>query len=1348
MNPETIQPSLEGFDLSPQQARVWRVESARGVQVCIAQARVAIDESLDTAVLRSAIGAVVAGNEILRTAFRLLTGMALPLQVITTASPSISEYEWTGDRAAQEALWEQTATAAAQKKFDLEQGPLLDVQIAKLASDEYRLLLTMPALCADAATLALLTETLGRAYQARLRGELFQEFDVLQYADYSASKNESVAGLLGTGAPRRQDPGATPRLVPGLGQTLAAGDRSFTPARITQPIETALVTSIFDLAVAHGCPASHILRACWHGLLSHLLPGAEVTLLVANDGREDPDLKLALGPLEEWRPAIYRFSEDTTFADVISSVGEVDFRSSGTQVPPHIEEGVPPRIGFSYLEPPSQMPGFRLTDAFAFTDRFLLTLTCLRVDGHLTVAMQFDSACLTRETAVLLAERFQSALRSAVDSPLAPIGSWNVVGPRERELLLQSSKGPALAEDLGKPAHRFFEEQAHRNPHGVAVRCGGEALTFGELNACANRLAQQLHERGAASDLPVAILAPRSVEMAIGILAVLKAGTAYLPLDPAYPADRLEQLLADARPRLMLVSPRVTNILPAPNRELIALDRERLQPLPGAKLNNIDYGRGHGLAYVMYTSGSTGQPKGVMVTHANLCHYVQSLGVALGIAATDCYLHTASFAFSSSVRQFLLPLSFGATVEIAEQATIEDPLALLKLVKARNVSVIDLVPTYWRQCTNTLLELPEERRAALLNNHLRLALSASEALLSDLPATWINRFHHPARFINMLGHTEASGIVASYPIRELSGESVHAVPVGRPIPNTQIYLLDGRGDLTPFGVPGEIYLGGPGIAAGYLNSPELTADRFLPDPFSAGGRLHKTGDTGLRRFDGTVEFAGRIDAQIKVRGVRVQPGEIESALLEHPGVRDAAVVSREREGGPELVAYVVLESKFAPAAAGKDRYRLPNGMAIAHLNPYETDFFYGQIFVDQTNFRNGVELHDGDIVVDVGANIGLFSVFAASAASNVEVYAFEPVPAIFEALEANASLYGNGRVRTFRCGVSSQAAEGRMTFYPHSSVQSTFYPNTTEDRETLRSILSNPREAGNLLTSSDIENIVAERIQSESVHCEVKTLSQIFREHHLSRIDVLKIDAEKSELDVLKGIEDGDWRKIGQIVIEAHDLNGQMEELTALLRHRDYEVVIEQDESILASRLYNVYATRREGRGMQVARDRTTGRYPVPVTTDAILETADLRRHLQGKLPGPYIPAHFVLMNAIPLTRNGKVDRRALPEPDRSPAASISADDVPATPLEEAIATIWRTVLKRPTVGRHDNFFDIGGHSLSAMQIMSRLRDLCGVEMGLDILFQHPTIAELATAILEKQLEVLDEDLSMLLCEL
>jgi amino acid adenylation domain-containing protein len=413
----------------------------------------------------------------------------------------------------------------------------------------------------------------------------------------------------------------------------------------------------------------------------------------------------------------------------------------------------------------------------------------------------------------------------------------------------------------------------------------------------------------------VAVSLTRSANAAIALLAVFKAGGVYLPMDPDYPAERIAFLLDDSQAAVVVTEEGLQDRLP-PNRASVIL----LDAVLNAQSTNNAAGvfaerRGAAnLAYVIYTSGSTGTPKGVLISQANVYSYVVALRDALGIAAGDRWLHTASYGFSSSIRQFLLPLSCGASVIVATAAQLQDPRAMFETIQKAGVTIIDLVPSHARTCIHALKGIPDDARHALLRNQLRLILSASETLASDIPRDWA-ALCGGVTIINMFGQTETTGIVSVYAIPSSISNGAGAVPVGRAIANSRIYLLDAQRNPVPAGVPGEIYVGGGGVGAGYLNLPDRTAERFVADPFNGdvNSRLYRTGDRARCRPDGNIEFLGRNDQQIKVRGFRIEPAETEAVLRQHPMVRECAVVAAEKANGTRLVACIVPEQR-PPAA--------------------------------------------------------------------------------------------------------------------------------------------------------------------------------------------------------------------------------------------------------------------------------------------------------------------------------------------------------------------------------------------------------------------------------------------------
>jgi amino acid adenylation domain-containing protein len=504
-------------------------------------------------------------------------------------------------------------------------------------------------------------------------------------------------------------------------------------------------------------------------------------------------------------------------------------------------------------------------------------------------------------------ERIIGYLRSAIQSlvealevaPQTPALALSILPQQEREKVISSFNATHEFGSQHQLVHELFEQQVERTPDAVAVVFEEQSVTYAELNAKANQLGRYLRARQVGPDQLVAVCTERGVEMIVALLGILKAGGAYIPLDPSYPTGRLAQMLEDARPKVLLTQERLKKQLPHTSGEVIALDgdwsriaqqrTDNLAP-PDPELN------AHRLAYVIYTSGSTGTPKGVMVEHAGVVNFLTSMRDRPGIAATDRLLAVTTVSFDIAALEIYLPLVNGARLFLASRETALDANRLMALLEENDISILQATPATWQ----LLLSAGWQGRANLE------ALCGGEALSKDLATTLCSRV---GALWNLYGPTETTIWSCRWKLDEPTGSAVE--PIGHPLSNTQVYILDSHAQPVPVGVAGEIYIGGAGVARGYLNRPELTAQRFLPDPFSAtpGARLYRTGDLGRWRPDGAIEYLGRNDHQIKIRGFRIELGEIESQLLQHPQVKEAVVLAREDEPGDKrLLAYVTVRN--------------------------------------------------------------------------------------------------------------------------------------------------------------------------------------------------------------------------------------------------------------------------------------------------------------------------------------------------------------------------------------------------------------------------------------------------------
>jgi amino acid adenylation domain-containing protein len=459
--------------------------------------------------------------------------------------------------------------------------------------------------------------------------------------------------------------------------------------------------------------------------------------------------------------------------------------------------------------------------------------------------------------------------------------------------------------------HELFEAQVERTPDAVALVFGEEALSYAELNRRANRLAHHLRGFGVGPEARVGICVERGLDMIVGVLAVLKAGGAYVPLDPEYPQERLRYTLADSRPVLLLTQAALRGRIGDAGLPVLALDdgapawaRE-----PARDPERADLTPDH-LAYVIYTSGSTGQPKGMGVAHRNVARLFGATDAWFGFGPQDAWTLFHSFAFDFSVWELWGALLHGGRLVAVPRETARSPEEFYALLCREGVTVLNQTPSAFRQ-------LIAAQAAGAAEHRLRYVVFGGEALEPSTLGPWFARnADRRPRLVNMYGITETTVHVTYRPLVAADAERAGASPIGRRIPDLKTYVLDRRGEPAPTGVAGELYVGGAGVARGYLDRPELTAERFVPDPFGggAGARLYRSGDVARWLADGTLAYLGRNDAQVKVRGFRIEPGEVEARLSEHPGVREAVVLAREdTPGDRRLVAYYVAREEPVPA---------------------------------------------------------------------------------------------------------------------------------------------------------------------------------------------------------------------------------------------------------------------------------------------------------------------------------------------------------------------------------------------------------------------------------------------------
>lgn len=875
-----------------------------------------------------------------------------------------------------------------------------------------------------------------------------------------------------------------------------------------------------------------------------------------------------------------------------------------------------------------------------------------------------------------------------------------------------------------KLLHQLFEEQVRRTPDTDALAFEGQALTYAELDRRADVVAGRLRQMGIGPDVLVALFVPRSLEMIVGMLGILKAGGAYVPIDAAHPPARVAYLLQDARVQVVLTHSTLRGSLPVDHAAAVCLDAfDWMQPRPS--LPDVATQPAH-LAYVIYTSGSTGQPKGVCIEHRNIVNYV--LGVAVRFDFEPGMRHaTVSTVAADLGNTVIFPsLATGGCLHVIAQERAESQALLGEYFSRERIDVLKIVPSH-------LAALQTGRNPELVMPRRRLILGGE----SSRP-DWVQQLRHLApgcEIYNHYGPTETTVGVLTYHIGANPPYRSATVPLGRPLPNSRVHILDSHGMIAPIGEEGELCVGGAGVARGYLNRPELTADKFTPDPLRADdptAHIYRTGDLARYLPDGNVEFLGRMDDQVKVHGNRIEPAEIEYTLRGVPGIRDAVVLPRDDgSGSKQLIAYVTPKRSEQPLWDKTSVHVLPDGSPVAHLNRNETEYIYNEIFVLQAYMRHGITVREGDCIVDAGANIGLFTMFASRLARNLRIVAFEPNPVAFNCLRANAATC-DADVTCLPVGLSRQDTAAELTSFAGLSLLSGFYADAATEADVVKTFVQNQRgHADDDRITAEIGQLIDDRLAGTTVVTELRTLSRVLGERRIDRIDLLKINVEKSELDVLLGVSETDWPKIRQLVIEV-DTEDNLQPIVNVLHDHGFEVAIEQDALLKRTHLCYVYASRRPVTGVSLLRDEAPDAHihPLSPRDESILTPHTLRAGLKDRLPPHMVPSAFVLMDRFPLTANGKIDRHALAAlAYESASAAARESEPPQSDTEKSLAAIWSELLNTERLGLMDDFFDLGGQSLTAIRVVARIRDTFAVDISLRNVFEHPTLGALAEVI-------------------
>jgi amino acid adenylation domain-containing protein len=1025
---------------------------------------------LDVEVLKRALEEVARRHETLRTRFVSVRGE--PQQVIEdqpnvqlpvldlTSIPGEEEREAEAVRLAQQ---------EAQEPFNLKQAPLFRGKLLRLSALNHVLLFTMHHIISDAWSMGILIEEVTVLYGAFSAGRPSPLPELaIQYADYSVWQREWLEGgvLEEQLAYWKQQLGGNSVLQLPTDRIRSAS-QSQSGAIYDFVIDANLTQELKKLAAEQGATFFMVLLAAFQTLLYRYSGQDDIAVGTPSAGRNSGETENLIGFFINTLVLRVDLSGAPSFLELLQRTKEVTLEAYAHQdVPfeklvealsPERDLGSTPlfqvmlvlqnapqsdlRLGAAELQP--------LNTVDNGTSKFDLLLQ-LGEDrfGKLTGSLQYSTDLFDAASVSRMVDHYRLLLSGIATKPSQSIDALSLLTANERKQVIEGWNRTAVEFPRVKSVLDLIEEQAAERPGWVAVEYEKEQLSYSELNARSNQLARRLRELGVGLESRVGLLVERSLEMVVGLLGVMKAGAAYVPLDPDYPAERLSYMLDSAQVKVLLTQKRLRQQQTAFSGPVLELDGvEERRRLVEQKADNLDVElEPEHAAYIIFTSGSTGRPKGVVNTHGGLLNRLQWMQEQYRLELEDVVLQKTPFSFDVSVWEFFWPLMEGAKLVVAQPGGHQDPSYLAALINEQQVTTLHFVPS--------MLAVFLESERYVQCRSIRRVVCSGEALSQELAQRCLSSMPW-TELHNLYGPTEAAIDVTYW--KCVDEDRRASVPIGKPIANMQVYVVDQGMEAVPVGVPGELCLAGVGLARGYWGRGDLTAERFVPDGLSGrmGDRLYRTGDLVRWLRDGNLEYLGRLDQQVKIRGFRIELGEIETALQEYEGIRQAVVIAREDETGDKrLVAYVV------PEKAGRER-------------------------------ENG-----------------------------------------------NSSENGNNKA------------------------------------------------------------------------------------------------------------------------------------------------------------------------GLQISR---------------------LREHLLGKLPEYMVPSAYVEMEKLPLNHNGKIDRKSLPEPERTkPEQEYVA---PRNPTEETLCRLWQEILRRDGVGIHDNFFRIGGHSLLAAQLATRMRESFKVDIPLRRMFEVPTIAQLAEAI-------------------